>query len=121
MASKKPTAKTPAAAKTSPELEVINALARILNETGLSEIELDQKGTRFRVSKALTAVATVAAPAAVPAHAHHAPAAGPATTAPAAKPAGDHPGTVKSPMVPCNSMVSTATNSPRRNLSTSAT
>jgi acetyl-CoA carboxylase biotin carboxyl carrier protein len=99
MASKKPTAKTAAPARTSPELEVISALARILNDTGLSEIELDQKGTRFRVSKTLTAVATVAAPAAAPAHAHYAPAGSPAAAAPAAKPAGDHPGTVKSPMV----------------------
>jgi len=93
---KKPAA---AAAAESPELSLIRSLAEILNDTGLSEIELDQKGTRVRVSRSLSAVATVAAPA--PAHVaapvHHAPA---APMAPAAKPAeADHPGTVKSPMV----------------------
>ena len=34
------------AAKSSPELDLIRSLAGILDETGLSEIELDQKGTR---------------------------------------------------------------------------
>jgi acetyl-CoA carboxylase biotin carboxyl carrier protein len=80
----------------SPELDLIRTLAEILNETGLSEIELEQKGSRVRVSRTMTAVATVqhqAAPAA-----HHAP-------APVATPIltkahdTDHAGTVKSPMV----------------------
>jgi acetyl-CoA carboxylase biotin carboxyl carrier protein len=86
-----------------PDLALISSLADILNKTGLSEIELDRKGTKFRVSKTLTATATMLAPQ--PAPAYHAPA--PAVAeAPAAaahpasgKHAGDHPGTVKSPMV----------------------
>ena len=78
----------------SPELDLIRTLAGILNETGLSEIELEQKGSRVRVSRAMTAVATVshAAPA------HHAPV--PAAAPVAAKVAdAEHAGTVKSPMV----------------------
>ena len=81
-----------------PDLALISSLAEILNDTGLSEIELDRKGTKFRVAKQVTAVATVAAAPPAPAmHAH----AAPAHEAPAATPkaGGDHPGTVKSPMV----------------------
>ena len=78
----------------SPELDLIRTLAGILNETGLSEIELEQKGSRVRVSRAMTAVATVASHA----PAHHAPA--PAAAPAAAKaPDAEHAGTVKSPMV----------------------
>ena len=82
-----------------PDLELIASLAAILNQTGLSEIELDRKGTKFRVAKQTTAVTHVASPAPAPVmHAH----AAPVHEAPAAAPAkagGDHPGTVKSPMV----------------------
>ena len=60
---------------TDPDLALIASLAEILNDTGLSEIELDRKGTKFRVAKQVTAVATVAAPAPAPVvHAHAAPA-----------------------------------------------
>ncbi len=79
----------------SPELDLIRNLASILNETGLSEIELDQKGTRVRVSKTITAYASVAPPAAAPA-ALPAPVAAAAVTK---VPDADHAGTVKSPMV----------------------
>jgi acetyl-CoA carboxylase biotin carboxyl carrier protein len=76
------------------ELDLIRSLASILNETGLSEIELDQKGTRVRVSKTMTAYATVAPTA-------HAPT--PIVATPIAvvakAPDADHAGTVKSPMV----------------------
>jgi acetyl-CoA carboxylase biotin carboxyl carrier protein len=83
-----------------PDLALISSLADILNKTGLSEIELDRKGTKFRVSKTLTTIATVAAPQATAIHHAPAPAAAEApAAAPAAKHAGDHPGTVKSPMV----------------------
>ena len=62
-----PSKKTPPtrgqAKSASPELDLIRTLADILNETGLSEIELEQKGSRVRVSRTMTAVATVAAPA----------------------------------------------------------
>ena len=78
----------------SPELDLIRTLAGILNETGLSEIELEQKGSRVRVSRSMAAVATVASHA----PAHHV--AAPAATTPAAKaPDAEHAGTVKSPMV----------------------
>ncbi len=93
-----PTKKAPAKSTASdPDLDLIASLADILNQTGLSEIELDRKGTRVRVAKTLTAVATVAsAPPAPVLHAH----APPVHEAPAApKAVGDHPGTVKSPMV----------------------
>ena len=70
-------------------------MAGILNETGLSEIELDQKGTRVRVCRTITAFASVPPPAAVPA-----PAVAPPPPAAAAKvPDAEHAGTVKSPMV----------------------
>jgi acetyl-CoA carboxylase biotin carboxyl carrier protein len=78
----------------SPELDLIRNLASILNETGLSEIELDQKGTRVRVSKTMTAYATVAPAAHAPT-----PVAAVATPVVAKAPDADHAGTVKSPMV----------------------
>jgi acetyl-CoA carboxylase biotin carboxyl carrier protein len=100
--SKKPSAKAAAAPAPSgdPELDLIASMAEILNRTGLTEIELDRKGTRVRVAKTVTAVTSVAAPASAPAvHVH---AAAPVADAPAASVkvvSGDHPGTVKSPMV----------------------
>jgi acetyl-CoA carboxylase biotin carboxyl carrier protein len=79
----------------SPELDLIRRLAGILNETGLSEIEFDQKGTRVRVSRTITAFASVPASAPAPA-----PAAAPSPPAAAVKaPDAEHAGTVKSPMV----------------------
>lgn len=96
MSRKKP---SPApAAKSNPELDLIRTLAGILDETGLSEIEFDQKGTRVRVSRSVTAMTSVPAPSPVhtpAAHFHVAPA--PAVAAKASE--ADHPGTVKSPMV----------------------
>ena len=76
-----------------PELDLIRSLAAILDETGLSEIELDRKGTRVRVSRHVTAVATVSAPS-LPIH--H-----PSATMPSPKETAtpEHPGAVKSPMV----------------------
>lgn len=113
MPAKKTTPKRPVAAKAAAQppqqrmsdLDLVRGLASILSETGLSEIEFDQHGTKVRVSKASAGqVHMVAAPAPV----HHAiqaapqPAAQlPAIAAPAAesKPAADHAGVVKSPMV----------------------
>jgi acetyl-CoA carboxylase biotin carboxyl carrier protein len=87
----------PKSAPNDPDLELIASLAEILNDTGLSEIELDRKGTKFRVAKQLTAMATVTSAAQAPVvHAHAAPA---HEATAAAKAGGDHPGTVKSPMV----------------------
>ncbi len=100
--SKKPSPKTSARKPSAedPELDLIASLAEILNSTGLTEIELDRKGTQVRVAKMVTAVATVAAPQ--PSHAPHAHAATAVADVPAAAlkiAGGDHPGTVKSPMV----------------------
>jgi acetyl-CoA carboxylase biotin carboxyl carrier protein len=72
------------------DAEAVRELAGLLNETGLTEIEIEHKGGRIRVSRqAGGAVVHAAAPAA------HAPA---AEAAPAA-PKGPHPGAVPSPMV----------------------
>lgn len=102
---KKPAAKPApkAAAKPAPadpDLDLITSLAEILNQTGLTEIELDRKGTKVRVAKTVTAVASIASPPPAPVvHAHAAPIAHEAAAAAAPKSNGDHPGTVKSPMV----------------------
>jgi acetyl-CoA carboxylase biotin carboxyl carrier protein len=77
--------------------DAIRGLAEVLNDTGLSEIEVEQKGLRIRVARNVTATVTAPAPA---------PAPDPAETAAAQKPAADpdadlatHPGAVTSPMV----------------------
>ncbi len=103
--SKKTTSKTEAPKSARGEardtdLDLIASLADILNSTGLTEIELDRKGTKVRVSKTVTAVATVATHHAAATHAPAAPVVAEAPAAAAAKAtSGDHPGTVKSPMV----------------------
>ncbi|MEP1930794.1 MAG: acetyl-CoA carboxylase biotin carboxyl carrier protein [Roseibium sp.] len=80
---------------------LIRDLAVLLDETNLSEIELEQGETRIRVARQLTASApvTFAAPAPIAA-AQAAPA--PVASAPAAAVVADnvpHPGTITSPMV----------------------
>ena len=75
------------------DLKLVRALAELLNETGLSEIEVEDSDRKIKVARHLQAAATVqmATPAAVAS----APAAAPvAASAPA-----DHPGAIKSPMV----------------------
>ena len=78
------------------ETDLIRDLALLLDETNLSEIELEKADFRIRVARQLhiDAPVTMAAPAVAPA---------PATaTAPAEAPAADggaHPGTIASPMV----------------------
>ena len=77
--------------------DVIRALAAVLTETGLTEIELAEKDSRIRVVRAAaqtSATATMQAQAALPAQA--APPA--AAVAPEADVA-SHPGAVLSPMV----------------------
>lgn len=73
------------------EQRLIRQLAELLNETGLSEIEIEKSGLKVRVARTLNVQSTFAAPAI---------AAAPAATAPG-KPAdpAKHPGVVKSPMV----------------------
>jgi acetyl-CoA carboxylase biotin carboxyl carrier protein len=91
---KAPATKTKQAQPESGELSLIRKLAEILNETGLTEIELDHKGAKVRVSKSVHATTTMAAPAAMPA-------AAPVTSAPAtiAAPAVIAGTPLKSPMV----------------------
>jgi acetyl-CoA carboxylase biotin carboxyl carrier protein len=71
---------------------LIRQLAELLNETGLSEIEIEKSGLKVRVARTLNVQSTFAAPG------HGAPAAGAAPAAKASDPA-KHPGVVKSPMV----------------------
>jgi acetyl-CoA carboxylase biotin carboxyl carrier protein len=101
---KKSSTKTPATKTTvqnnqSPELSLIRSLAEILNETGLTEIELDHKGAKVRVSKSVHVSASVASHAAPMHHAPAVAAAPAASAAPVSLPPAEHPGTVKSPMV----------------------
>lgn len=74
------------------DLKLVRQLAALLDETALSEIEVEDGGRKIRVARNMT-VSTAAAPVAVSAPASAAPVAAPLA------PAGDHPGTVKSPMV----------------------
>lgn len=79
--------------------DAIKNLAGLLNETGLTEIEIAQGENRIRVTKAVN-VQSFAAPQAMPAFAPAnagAPAAVGGTVA--ALSADNHPGAVKSPMV----------------------
>jgi acetyl-CoA carboxylase biotin carboxyl carrier protein len=74
------------------EQQLIRQLAELLNETGLSEIEIEKSGLKVRVARTVNVQSTFAA---APAHAP-APA---AAAAPAVKDPAKHPGVVKSPMV----------------------
>ncbi|WP_414463524.1 acetyl-CoA carboxylase biotin carboxyl carrier protein [Hyphomicrobium sp. DY-1] len=83
----------------SAEGQMIRELAELLNDTGLTEIEIEKSGLKIRVAKKISI--TAAAPQAY----MSAPVAAAASTPSEAKPAtgaGDfskHPGAVKSPMV----------------------
>ena len=75
------------------DVKLVRQLAELLDETKLSEIEVEDGGRKIRVARTMTAFAAPAQAFAAPAAA--APAAAPAAAiAPA-----DHPGTIKSPMV----------------------
>ncbi len=80
--------------KGSPEQELIRELAGLLNETGLSEIEIEKAGLKIRVARTLTVAATT----------HSAPpplssTLSPTTASAAGVDPAHHPGCVKSPMV----------------------
>jgi acetyl-CoA carboxylase biotin carboxyl carrier protein len=79
---------------------LVRQLAELLDETSLTEIEVQDGERRIRVARK---AAAVAAPALAAAPAAPAPLAAGAAPAPAAEPAlaspEDHPGAVKSPMV----------------------
>lgn len=79
---------------------LVRELAEMLNETGLTEIEVEDDDRRIRVARGGTMMAATAPMYAAPAAAPAAPA--PAAAAPAAAPAApanDHANAVKSPMV----------------------
>ena len=71
--------------------DAIRALAAVLNETGLTEIEIAEKDSRIRVVRAAAPSVVAAAPLVAPAAV-----AAPATVAPDEA---SHPGAVLSPMV----------------------
>jgi acetyl-CoA carboxylase biotin carboxyl carrier protein len=79
------------------DARLVRRLAGILNDTGLSEIEVEHDGLRIRVARTLTAAATVAVAAPLPAPVVAAPVA--EAPAPAAAPAVAAGDAVKSPMV----------------------
>jgi acetyl-CoA carboxylase biotin carboxyl carrier protein len=85
----------PGAESDRPELALIRTLAEILTDTGLTEIELEQKGTRVRVSRSVS-VTSVAMPASAVAPS---PPVAQAPSPPASASDTAHPGAVKSPMV----------------------
>ena len=83
----------------STDTKLVRELAKILNDTGLTEIEMEKGSLKIRVAKgggqivqAMAAPAPVAAPAAAP---QSQPVAAPTTQADASA----HPGAAKSPMV----------------------
>jgi len=73
------------------ELHLVRDLAALLDETGLTEIEVQDGDRSVRVARQGTPVVVASAPGHAPAPA--------AAIAAAAGPQRDHPGTVKSPMV----------------------
>lgn len=81
--------------KVSAEQQLIRQLADLLNETGLSEIEIERSGLKVRVARTLTVSAAMPMAAAATGVAGSAPAAAGAAAADPSK----HPGAVKSPMV----------------------
>ena len=86
-----------AAAKfSSDDSALVRELALLLDETSLTEIEIERAGLRLRVARNLSVAATMPMP--VAAVAHHAPVVAPAP-APAAADLSKHPGAVTSPMV----------------------
>lgn len=75
--------------------ELIQELSKLLDETGLTEIEIEQDGQRIRVARGSVAVAAAPAPVARAAAAPQP--VGESTSKP--MDAAKHPGVVKSPMV----------------------
>ncbi len=79
------------------ESQVIRELAELLNETGLSEIEIEKSGLRVRVARQINV--TAASPVAVEAPVVAAAGGPTAANAAAGTDAARHPGALKSPMV----------------------
>jgi len=95
-------ARDPKKTAAEPEFDarLIRDLALLLEETGLSEIEIEREGRRIRVARQVT-VQAVAAPAAaaLPVAAPMPAATAPPELAPSHGDAAKHPGAVTSPMV----------------------
>jgi acetyl-CoA carboxylase biotin carboxyl carrier protein len=83
--------------------QLIRELADLLNDTGLTEIEIEKSGLKIRVAKTITVAASMAPPQMMPSVGSPAPASAAAPSAPgtASGPSdvAKHPGAVKSPMV----------------------
>ncbi|HEY8247873.1 MAG TPA: acetyl-CoA carboxylase biotin carboxyl carrier protein [Hyphomicrobium sp.] len=80
--------------KSGDEQQLIRQLAELLNETGLSEIEIEKSGLKVRVARTLNVQSTLAS-----ASTHAAPATATALAAKGPSDPAKHPGVVKSPMV----------------------
>jgi acetyl-CoA carboxylase biotin carboxyl carrier protein len=87
-----------AAKFSSDDSALVRELALLLDETSLTEIEIERAGLRLRVARNISVAATMPMPVAAAAPAH---VAAPAAAAPAAAAAdiSKHPGAVTSPMV----------------------
>jgi acetyl-CoA carboxylase biotin carboxyl carrier protein len=85
--------KNAAEGKSAIDKDLIRELAALLDETGLTEIEIERAGLRIRVGRATTTVHAAAPAASQPL------ASTPAPSPAAATDPGKHPGAVNSPMV----------------------
>jgi acetyl-CoA carboxylase biotin carboxyl carrier protein len=86
--------------KTGSEQALIRDLAEILNDTGLTEIEVEREGLWVRVARQATHAAVPSIGQHAPVFAHvSAPSGPPTPVLTAAAEAANHPGVVKSPMV----------------------
>jgi acetyl-CoA carboxylase biotin carboxyl carrier protein len=81
---------------TSDDSALIRELALLLDETSLTEIEIERAGLRLRVARNISIAASMPANVQAPASA---PAAASASAPADAAPAAEHPGAVPSPMV----------------------
>jgi len=95
-------ASTPRKTTGSTDTKLVRELAKILNDTGLTEIEMEKGSLKIRVAKGgsqiVQSVASAPAPATAPAPAISQPVAAPAAKTEKADVTA-HPGAVKSPMV----------------------
>jgi acetyl-CoA carboxylase biotin carboxyl carrier protein len=87
------------AEKPTGEQQLIRSLAELLNETGLSEIEIEKAGLKIRVARTLSVAAAVPMAATHQVAAVGAGALGAAAPASGQADLSKHPGAVKSPMV----------------------
>jgi len=79
------------------DTKLVRELAELLNETGLTEIEVEDNDRKIRVARG--GAVTVAAPVAAPAPVAAAPTSAASAPAAEAAPAADHADALKSPMV----------------------